>query len=202
MSQSDTYTNSDHFLPQRNTLFVRGLVLTVCGGILTVLSVLLPDVRIMSQNSSWLPMVAFIIVCSGLFSTLDTVFWLHSKEFYTNLQIAVLDSVVGIIFLTELNKPAEKLLLLAAAYLMIKGLFRVFAGYAVHFSHFNVATFGGMLSAILGVLLWQEWPLSSMGFICFCLSLDIFTRGWALTRFGSWLKQQYKLKQNSASAAP
>lgn len=195
MSQSDSYKNFDHFLPQRNTLFVRGLILTLAGGILTLLSALMPEVRIMSQNSSWLPMVALVIVASGIFSSLDAAFWLHSKEFYTNLQIAVLDSVVGMVLLTELNKSVEKVILLAAAYLMIKGLFRVFAGYAVHFSHFNVATFGGLLSVLLGILLWQEWPLSSMGFICFCLSLDILTRGWALTRFGSWLKEQYKLNK-------
>ncbi|MCK9606976.1 MAG: hypothetical protein M0R33_11085 [Methylomonas sp.] len=197
MSQTDGLTDFDHFLPQRNTLFVRGLVLTVSGGLLTLFSLLIPDVRIMFQNSSWLPMVAIVILASGAFSCLDAVFWRHTKEFYTNLQIAVLDSIVGIMLLTELNKPADKLIMLAAAYLMIKGLFRVFAGYAVHFSHFNVAIFGGMLSVFLGILLWQEWPLSSMWFICFCLSIDIFTRGWALTRFGVWLKAQNKLKKPS-----
>lgn len=198
MNQSNPDINFDHFIPQRNTLLVRGLVLTVAGGLLTLFSLLIPDVRIMFQNSSWLPMVAIVIVASGVFSGLDAVFWRHSKEFYTNLQIAVLDSVVGIVLLTELNKPAEKLILLAAAYLIIKGLFRVFAAYTVHFSHSSVATLGGLLSVILGVLLWQEWPSSSMWFICFCLSIDIMTRGWALTRFGIWLRRQYE--QNNPNA--
>lgn len=197
MGQTNGYTDFDHFLPQRNTLFVRGLVLTVSGGLLTVFSLLIPDVRIMFQDSSWLPMVAIVILASGAFSSLDALFWRNTKEFYTNLQIAVLDTIVGLVLLTELSKPADKLIMLAAAYLMIKGLFRVFAGYAVHFSHFNVATFGGMFSVFLGVLLWQEWPLSSMWFICFCLSIDIFTRGWALTRFGIWLKVQYKLQNQT-----
>jgi uncharacterized membrane protein HdeD (DUF308 family) len=199
MPKSNTdNTQFDHFVPQRNSLYARGLVLTTSGGILTLLSVLEPNVRIMFQNSSWLPLVAIMIVASGAFSALDALFWLHTKEFYTNLQIAVLDTVVGIMLLTELNKSAEKLILLAAAYLMIKGFFRIFAAYAVHFSHFNVATFGGMLSVFLGILLWQQWPLSSMAFICFCLSMDIFTRGWALTRFGSWLRTQHQLKRGDS----
>lgn len=162
MNQPANQVNFDHFLPQRNTLFVRGLVLAVLGGMLTILSVLMPNVRIMSQYSSWLPMVAIVIFASGAFSSLDALVWRLSKEFYTNLQISILDCVVGLILLSELNKSAEKLILLAAAYLLIKGFFRIFAAYAVHFSHFNVATFGGMLSVILGILLWQEWPLSSM----------------------------------------
>lgn len=197
MNQIEVNSDFDHFLTQRNTLFVRGLVLMLSGGLLTLFSLLIPDVRIMFQDSSWLPMVAIVILASGAFSSLDALFWRHSKEFYTNLQIAVLDAVVGIVLLTELSKSADKLIMLAAAYLMIKGLFRVFAAYAVHFSHFNVATFGGMLSVFLGILLWQEWPLSSMWFICFCLSIDIFTRGWALTRFGMWLKLQYKLQNQT-----
>ena len=110
-----------------------------------------------------------------------------------NLQIGVLDTVVGLIILTELNKSEDKLLLLVSAYLLIKGIFRILAAYSVHFSHFNIATLGGLISVILGMLLWQEWLGKSMWFICFCLSIDIMTRGWALTWFGIWLKAQYNL---------
>lgn len=178
----------DHFLPQRNSLLIRGLLLTATGAMLTVFSVVKPDVRIMSQSSSWLPMVAFVILISGVLACLDTYVARHSKEFYINLHIAILDTVFGILLLTELNKSAEKLILLAAAYLLVKGLFRVIAAVNVKFSHASAATLGGMLSAFLGLLLWQEWPSSSMWFICFCLSVDIMTRGWALFRFGVWLR--------------
>ena len=194
MDQSDSSVKYDHFVNQRNSLFVRGLVLTITGVILTLLTLVEPNVRIMSQNSSWLPMVAFVILIAGLFASLDAYLWRHSNEFFINLQIAVLDVTVGMILLNELNKAADKLILLVAAYLMIKGVFRIVAAYAVHFSHFSVATFGGLLSVVMGVLLWQEWPLSSMWFICFCLSVDIMTRGWALIRFGLWLKTQHKIK--------
>lgn len=197
MLSAESKTNFDHFLSQRNTLFVRGLVLSVAGVILTAFSVLVPDVRIMYQNSSWLPVVAMVIFGTGVMACFDALLWRNSKEFYANLQIGVLDTVVGLVVLTELNKPADKLLLLVAAYLLIKGIFRILAAYTVHFSHFNIATFGGLISVIMGMVLWQEWLGKSMWFICFCLSIDIMTRGWALTWFGIWLKTQYKLKKPS-----
>lgn len=194
MNVNETPQDFDHFLPQRNSLLIRGLFLATTGSLLTILSVFESGVKIMSQTSSWLPMVAFVILAAGLLASLDAYVSRHSKEFFINLQIAILDTVVGTIFLTDLNKSAEKLILLAAAYLMIKGIFRIFAAITVHFSNARSATLGGMFSVVLGVLLWQEWPWSSMWFICFCLSADIMTRGWALVRFGVWLRAQHKIK--------
>lgn len=198
MLPAEPQANFDHFLSQRNTLFARGLVLSVAGVLLTTLSVLVPGVRIMYQNSSWLPVVAMVILGTGILACFDAFLWRQSKEFYVNLQIGILDTVVGLIILTELNKTADKLILLASAYLLIKGIFRILAAYSVHFSHFTVATFGGLVSVLMGMVLWQEWLGASMWFICFCLSVDIMTRGWALTRFGIWLKTQHKLRNQGA----
>lgn len=198
MLPTESKADFDHFLPQRNTLFARGLVLSIAGVALTTLSVLVPDVRMMSESSSWLPIVALVIFGTGILACLDAFLWRHDKEFYVNLQIGVLDTVFGLIILTELNKSADKIILLVSAYLLIKGIFRILAAYSVHFSHFNVATLGGFVSVAMGMVLWQEWLGQSMWFICFCLSIDIMTRGWALTWFGIWLKTQYKLKNQQS----
>ncbi|MGR8931015.1 MAG: hypothetical protein ACU836_10265 [Gammaproteobacteria bacterium] len=193
MLPTESKTNFDHFLSQRNTLFVRGLVLSVAGILLTTLSVLVPDVRIMYQYSSWLPIASLVIFATGILACMDALIWRSTKEFYANLQVGVFDTVIGLILLTELNKSPEKLVLLVSAYLLIKGIFRMLAAYSLRFSHFSVATFGGLISVIMGVVLWQDWLGKSMWFMSFCLSIDIMTRGWALTWFGIWLKTQYDL---------
>jgi len=195
MLSAESKADFDHFLSQRNTLFVRGLILSIAGIALTTLSILVPDVRLMHESSSWLPIVAFVILGTGILACMDALVWRRTKEFYVNLQVGVLDAVVGLIILTELNKSVDKLLLLVSAYLLIKGIFRVLAAYRIHFSHFNIATLGGFISVILGMVLWQEWLGKSMWFLCFCLSIDIMTRGWALTWFGIWLKTEYNLKK-------
>lgn len=188
----------DQFLPQRNTLFLGGLALSISGIVLTILSLVEPGVRIMFQSSSWLPIATIVVLATGIITTVNALIWHHSKAFYINLQNGILDSVVGLITLTELNKDAEKLVLLVSAYLLIKGIFRMLAANRLHFPHFTVATIGGLLSAIMGFALWQGWLGVSMWSICFCLSVDIMTRGWALTWFGLWLKAQYKLSKPEA----
>lgn len=191
MTLSPKNENFELFLPQRNSLLIRGLLLTAAGCLLTLLSVIHPGVRIMSQTSSWLPFVAFMILVNSALTSIDAFILRHSKEFFINLHIAISDGVTGLILLTELNRSAERLILLSAAYLAIKGLFRIFAAVNMQFSRGKSATWGGFVSFLLGILLWQEWPFSSLWFICFCLSLDIMTRGWALIRFGLWLKGIY-----------
>ena len=184
--------NFDHFLPQRNSILLRGLILIITGSLLTLFSAIKPDVYLMSESSSWLPLVSMVILLTGIMECMEAYFSRHRKEYYTHLQFGVFDTVIGIVFLTELNKSAEKLILLAACYLMIKGIFRVIAAYSVKFPNATSTIVGGLISAVLGFLLWQEWIFSSMWFICFCLSLDVMTRGWALFRFGVWLKKLHK----------
>ncbi|PKM11931.1 MAG: hypothetical protein CVV13_07100 [Gammaproteobacteria bacterium HGW-Gammaproteobacteria-3] len=197
MNANATTQDFDHYLPQRNSLLIRGLLLALTGVFLTIFSVFEPDVQIMSQSSSWLPLVALVILATGIMAGLDAFISRHSKEFFSNLQMATLDSVVGIFLLVELDKTAEKVILLAAAYLLVKGIFRVFAAITVNFPHATSATVGGIVSVIFGILLWQEWPSSSMWFICFCLSADIMMRGWALTHFGVWLRALHRSRNQA-----
>ncbi|MGR9037451.1 MAG: hypothetical protein ACU83O_12845, partial [Gammaproteobacteria bacterium] len=103
MTQSPKNENFELFLPQRNSLLIRGLLLTLAGGFLTLFSVIHPDVRIMSQSSSWLPVVAFIILVNSSLTSIDAFILRHSKEFFINLHIAISDGIVGIMLLTELN---------------------------------------------------------------------------------------------------
>lgn len=191
MNISRKNENFELFLSQRNSLLIRGMLLTFAGAFLTVFSVMHPDVRIMSQSSSWLPVVAMVMLLASLMSGMDTFILRHSKEFFINLHISVVDFVVGLILLNELNKSVDRLILLAAAYLLIKGLFRIFAVINLAFAEGYSAMSGGVLSLLMGILLWQGWPYASMWFICFCLSLDIVTRGWALMNFGLWLRSMY-----------
>lgn len=199
MSLTKSSRNFESFLPQRTAILVRGLLMTFTGLLLMIFSAIHPEVKIMSQLSAWLPVVAIAMLAIGLFECLDVYISRHSQDFFTNLQLALFDTVVGIIILSELNKSHERLILLVATYLLVKGAFRFLASTAGEFPYSTSAKVGGAISVILGLLLWQEWPFSSIWFICFCLSIDIATRGWALTRFGMWLNHIHNSRAEDPS---
>ena len=174
-------------------MIVVGTLLTM----MTLLTLLNPDTTIMSMTNSWLPVVAIFIIVVGLMECIDTFVTRHSQEYFFNLQMATIDIIVGTFVLFEQEKDPYRIVLLVAAFLLIKGIFRVIACYSVNFPNSTSATLGGLVAIMLGLMLWQEWPSTSFWFISLCLCTDIVMRGWALTRFGLWLKALEKSRQDA-----
>ena len=193
----------DQFLPQRKLILIRGLLMMVVGGLLTLMTLLAllnPDTAIMSLSNAWLPLVAIFIIVIGLMECIDTFVTRHSKEFFFNLQFAIIDIVIGFFLLFEQEREPDRIILLVAAFLLIKGIFRVIAAYSVKFPNAASATTGGLISILLGIMLWQQWPSTSFWFISLCLCIDIVTRGLALTRFGLWLRALDKMRLEASNA--
>ncbi|MGR9045102.1 MAG: HdeD family acid-resistance protein [Gammaproteobacteria bacterium] len=188
----------DQFLPQRKLILMRGILMMLIGSLLTLMTLITPlnpDTFIMSLTNGWLPLVAIFIILIGFLETIDTFMTRHSKEYFFNLQFAIIDIVVGFFLLLEQEREPDRIILLVAAFLLIKGLFRVIAAYSVNFPNAASAMTGGLISIVLGIMLWQQWPSTSFWFISLCLCIDIVTRGWALTRFGLWLRALEKKRQ-------
>ncbi|MGR9115489.1 MAG: HdeD family acid-resistance protein [Gammaproteobacteria bacterium] len=203
MMQKAHTEDFDQFLPQRKAILIRGILMMLVGSLLTFMTLLTlanPDTAIMSLTNGWLPIVAIFIIIIGFLECIDTFMTRHSKEYFFNLQFAIIDIVVGFFLLFEQEREPSRIILLVAAFLLIKGIFRVVAAYSVQFPNATSATTGGLISISLGIMLWQQWPSTSFWFISLCLCIDIVTRGWALTRFGIWLKALEKKRQESIDA--
>jgi uncharacterized membrane protein HdeD (DUF308 family) len=48
----------------------------------------------------------------------------------------------------------------------------------------------GIISIILGILIWLNWPTSAPWFLAFSLSADIGFRGWSLIMLASSIKME------------
>lgn len=180
-------TKYSQFIPQKTLIYLRGFFMLLLGGLISAASIIAPGVYILSGPNGWLPVAAMILISVGLLECYDTFISRHSERFVVNLQFAIMDTVFGAIILFELHYDAFKLSILIAAFLVAKGLFRFIAAYAGHFPHSKSTLIGGIISFLLGMLLWVRWPSTSVGFVSFCLSADIALRGWALINFGWWL---------------
>ncbi len=177
------------FRPQRHIIFLRGLIMFSVGSLIAIASLVAQDVYIMSVKMSWLPFATGLLVLVGLAEFLDTYITRNSSRFFVNLQFALLDTVVGFMLLMGLSYPPETLSLLIIVFLIVKGLFRLVGAAVGHFANKKSTMIGGVVSVILGLLIWMNWPSSpSPTFLSFCLSLEIALRGWALIHFAAWLK--------------
>ncbi len=191
MNEIKSTTEYSQFIPQKLLLYFRGIIMLILGGLISLGSIFAPDVYMMSSANGWLPAVAYILIAIGILESFDTYISRHTHRFIVNLQFAVMDCVFGSIILFSLDPDVGKLSLMISAFLMVKGSFRLIAASAGKFPNAKTTIIGGLISVVLGGLLLFEWtPTSSIGFLSFCLSLEIALRGWALLSFANWLGKE------------
>lgn len=184
------YDKSEYvqFLPQKNLIYLRGYLMLIIGSLISFGSIIAPDVVILAVDNAWLPVAAFLIILIGLVEIIDTYISRHTNRFFVNLQFAILDTVVGFVLFFSLGYEANRLSILIAVFLMVKGLFRFIGAYLGKFANAKSSVTGGAISIVLGFILWVHWPLDiSVALLSFSLSIEIALRGWALIHFADWL---------------
>jgi hypothetical protein len=189
MNKNDSRKEFSQFLPQRFYIFIRGWIMLIFGSFLSIFSLLAPNVQIMTVDTGWLPVASFMIILIGLLECFDTYLSKQTNRFIINLQFAVMDTVFGVVFLFVLGYGYE-FSFFVVLYLLVKGIFRVFAASIGGFPHRKTTIIGGMISTVLGILIWIMLPSAlPIGFISFCLCFEIALRGLALLRFATWLRE-------------
>lgn len=188
MDQKNEIPEFAQFLPQINLIYLRGYIMLIIGGLITLGSFIAPKVVILGFENAWLPVAALLIIVTGFVEIFDTYISRHTARFFLNLQFAIMDTVVGLVLFLSLGYDANKLSILIAVFLMVKGLFRFISAYLGQFTNIKSTLIGGAISFFLGLFLWIQWPLeSAIWFLSFCLSIEIALRGWALVNFANWL---------------
>ena len=109
--------------------------------------------------------------------------------FFLHLLAALLEIIVGLLVVSAPAKAAAGLTLLLAAYLLVGGLFRTLTAVAVGFPGAGWTVLGGMISFLLGLAIWRQWPVSGLWFIGACIGVDLFLHGAAWIAFALKLRQ-------------
>jgi uncharacterized membrane protein HdeD (DUF308 family) len=104
------------------------------------------------------------------------------------LLIGVLDIVVGLMLIGHPAAGALTVTLLLAALFVFSGIFRFVAALWLQFPQYGWVAFSGVITFLLGILLWAEWPTSAMWFIGFAVGVYLIFAGIA------WSTLAWKLK--------
>ncbi|MCF7971862.1 MAG: hypothetical protein K9L22_11955 [Methylococcaceae bacterium] len=176
------------FLPQKRLIYLRGYIMLVIGSLISLGSIVSPNVGILSTQNGWLPVAAFVLLMTGVIEAFDAYISRNTPRFLINLQFAILDTVVALVMVFSLGYSVNRLSILIAVFLMVKGLFRLISAYAGAFINAQSTLIGGAVSLVLGLIIWGQWPAEpAVAFLSFCLSAEIALRGWALIQFAKYL---------------
>jgi len=169
---------------------LRGWVMFLLGSALVVMTAIKPHVTMLSKDFSWLPVIALLLITMGILRCLDSLMSRRSTRFQFNLQGGLFDLVVGLLILFNVGEDPVLLGLLISGYLITQALSRIILSFVNSFRNPSSTRVAGLLSLILGLMVWMHWPFPSAWFMSLSLSVEIASRGWALIQLAGALKDQ------------
>ncbi len=175
---------------------IRGVLMIIIGVIITTLCLIAPNVSIFGERFSWLPLVGTVILILGILRCVDGVIAKTTQGFLLNVQGGILDSVTGFLILFSISGKPETLNLLIVAYMVTQGIFRNVLLSVAHIPNPVSSRVTGIISIVLGILIWIGWPFSTPWFFAFSLSIDVSFRGWALIMLASSLRKEPAIKES------
>lgn len=104
--------------------------------------------------------------------------WNRSLLFFL---LGALYAVAGFLTLRHPLLAAEGVTLMLAAAFMVGGVFRIVAALADGFPGWGWVLFNGVITLMLGILIWLQWPISGLWVLGMFLGIDLVFNGvtWA-----------------------
>lgn len=172
-------------------LLLQGAVILLLGATLTLASAFRSDgIILFARDLSWLPASAVVILSLGILECFDAFLAKEPRDFFQNLQVGVLDAVVGGLIFLSVAEPPARLSLMIAAFLMVRGIVRIVLVNTLRLPSALSTSVCGLASIVMGLLIWLEWPTAAGWFLALCLNVEIAFRGWAIMVFALWVRRQ------------
>lgn len=127
--------------------------------------------------------LGWLMVFSGVVEAIYAVRARRWGGVFLHMIAAVLGVLVGLLVVTHPVAGALAWTMLFAAFLTVIGLFRTVAAIQFRFQSWGWAVFDGIVTLVLGILLWAEWPFSALWFLGFALGIALILRGWTTVMF-------------------
>ena len=154
-------------------------------GWLLVLGILLLIVGLMAIGSALVATLATVLVLGILFLVggvveVVTAFWAHCwRGFWLQLLAGIVYAVLGFLLVQHPAAAAATFTLVLAAAFMVGGIFRIVSALVDHFHGWGWVLLNGVITLVLGVLIWRGWPESSLVVIGIFVGIDMIFAGWS-----------------------
>ncbi len=136
-------------------------------------------------------MVGIIFIIGGVG---QLVFAFKSGKGVLTFLTGVLTVLIGGYMLGNPNATLASLTLFLAAYLIVSGLAHAVMALQVRpVKGWGWALFNGFISVLLGVMIWNQFPLSGEWAMGTLLGINLLCSGWTLIMFGTAARNNQKI---------
>jgi uncharacterized membrane protein HdeD (DUF308 family) len=137
--------------------------------------------------ATWL--FGFVLLAGGIVEIVHAFTATRWSGTLVHLLIGVLNIAVGFMIIDDPGESALLLTKIISIFLIVGGLFRIVAALAQRFEGWNWVLLNGIVTLLLGVLVYKQWPASGLWFIGLYLGIDMIMNGWGYIMLALGLKQ-------------
>jgi uncharacterized membrane protein HdeD (DUF308 family) len=131
-----------------------------------------------SSSLAAIAVLGWLMLLSGV---VEGVYGFHARRWegaFLQALGCVFGILVGLLVLTHPLAGALAWTLLFAAFFTVIGLYRIIAASYLRFRRWGWVVADGVVTVVLGLLLWVNWPSSGTWFLGFALGIALIVRGW------------------------
>jgi len=150
------------FLSVGVALMALGIVATLTAGLSTIVAV---------------DFFGWILVIAGAGVTLHAFWAKRWSGFFLQLFSGLLYLVAGWMLATHGELSAIALTLVIAISFVVQGAFRIGAALSTRIDGWDGLLVSGIITLLLGLMIWNEWPLSGVWVIGLFVGIDMFFYG-------------------------
>jgi uncharacterized membrane protein HdeD (DUF308 family) len=153
-----------------------GLVLIIFGGLAISYSVL--------TTLAVTAYLGVLMVLGGALQTSHAFMVRDWSGFFLDLLTGVLYMVFGAAVFVHPGEAAIVLTFMIAVFLVIVGVSRIVTALSMKFSNHGLILLHGVVSVLLGISIWQSWPMSGLQIIGIFVGIDMIFNGVSLLMLG------------------
>jgi uncharacterized membrane protein HdeD (DUF308 family) len=127
--------------------------------------------------------LGWLLAISGVFEIIQAFRVRRWGGFFLHLLGGLLGIFVGLLIVTHPVAGALGYTLLLASFFTVIGIFRLVTALALKFPHWGWAAFDGVITLVLGIVVWAEWPWSGFWFLGLAVGISLILRGWSYVMF-------------------
>ena len=156
--------------------------LTIAMGVILLLMGFLAMGSPLVAGLSVAMMVGIVLIIGGIG---QLVFAIKTGKGLLTIILGVLTVLLGGYMLSNPGAALASLTIFLAIYLIVSGLLEAVMAFQVRpVKGWGWALFSGIISVVLGAMIWNQFPLSGAWAIGILLGVRLFFSGWTLLMFG------------------
>ena len=153
---------------------------------LLIMGALLIVVGLVAISSSFIAtlatvvMLGILLMVGGAVEIVEAVLARRWRGFWMHLLGGILYVVLGFFLIQRPLAAAALFTLMLAAAFFVGGLFRIIFALSERFCGWVWVLLNGIVTLVLGCLIWQEWPETAFWVIGLFVGIDMLMAGWSL----------------------